>query len=179
MHLNFDRFSEDLAEGLSSEGPAEAELSLLTEEVKIGCTLAMLQCLDRQHRLGYVLGESLEIAGPDAAEVLGISPELFRKRLQHARTAIMSFTRAHCGLASDTAACACNRRVSAAIRVGRVQPDALNFATDASSFAEARVLVGRVEEARRALEVHRTSSARVSMVDFARRLTGVLESQGD
>src|SRR5207247_2129414 len=39
MHLNFERFAQDLAEGLSSDGPADAERSLLTEEVKIGCTL--------------------------------------------------------------------------------------------------------------------------------------------
>jgi len=91
MHLNFERFAEDLAEGLSSDGPTDAERSLLTEEVKIGCTLGMLQCLDRPHRLAYVLGEILDLRGPDAADALGITPELFRKRLQHARTVVVSF----------------------------------------------------------------------------------------
>jgi DNA-directed RNA polymerase specialized sigma24 family protein len=38
MHLTFERFAEDLADGLSSEGPTDAERSLLTEEVKVGCT---------------------------------------------------------------------------------------------------------------------------------------------
>jgi RNA polymerase sigma factor (sigma-70 family) len=114
MHLNFERFAEDLADGLSSDGPADAEQSVLIEEVKIGCTLGMLQCLDRPHRLAYVLGEILDLSGPDAAEILAITPQTFRKRLQHARAAIESFTRRYCGLASDTAACACNRRVPAA-----------------------------------------------------------------
>src|SRR5438128_6150736 len=54
MHLSFEHFAEDLAEGLSSDGPASAERSLLTEEVKLGCTLGMLQCLDRPQRLVYV-----------------------------------------------------------------------------------------------------------------------------
>lgn len=111
MHLHFQGFAEDLLEGLSSEGPADAERSVLVEEVKIGCTLGMLQCLDRQHRLAYILGEILDLSGPEAADALGISPDLFRKRLQHARAAIEAFTRAHCGLASDTAACSCHRRV--------------------------------------------------------------------
>ena len=93
MHLNFERFAEDLAEGLSPDGPTDAEQSLLTEEVKIGCTLGMLQCLDRPHRLAYVLGEILDLPGPEAANALEITPDLFRKRLQHARTAIVSFTR--------------------------------------------------------------------------------------
>jgi DNA-directed RNA polymerase specialized sigma24 family protein len=57
MHLTFERFAEDLAEGLSANGPLDARRSLLTAEVKIGCTLGMLQCLDRPHRLAYVLGE--------------------------------------------------------------------------------------------------------------------------
>lgn len=46
MQLTFERFADDLADGLSSDGPADAERSLLIEEVKIGCTLGMLQCLD-------------------------------------------------------------------------------------------------------------------------------------
>jgi RNA polymerase sigma factor (sigma-70 family) len=179
MQLNFTTFADDLAADLAPAGPADAERSLLTEEVKIGCTLAMLQCLDREHRLAYVLGESLDMPGPEAAAVLEISPELFRKRLQQARTAIVSFTRAHCGLASAAASCACSRRVPAALRAGRVQVEALTFASEASSFAEARAMIGRIEEARRALEVHRTSRPRGSAIDFARRLTRVLESRAD
>src|SRR5215211_4424191 len=81
MNLTFEAFAADLAEGLSTDGPAAAEQSLLTEEVKIGCTFGMLQCLDRPHRLAYILGEIFELTGPDAAEALSVSPELFRKRL--------------------------------------------------------------------------------------------------
>lgn len=133
MQLNFQTFAEDLADGRMSEGPTETERSLLIEEVKIGCTLGMLQCLDRPHRLAYVLGEILELPGPEAAEALDITPDLFRKRLQHARAAIEAFTRAHCGLISDSADCACHRRVTAALRLGRVRPHALDFAVQPSS----------------------------------------------
>jgi RNA polymerase sigma factor (sigma-70 family) len=176
MQLNFDRFAEDLAAGLSSDGPADAERSLLIEEVKVGCTLGMLQCLDRPHRLAYVIGEIFDLPGPEAAAALEITPELFRKRLQHARNAIESFTRTYCGLVSDTAACACHRRVPAALQAGRVHADALNFAATASSYAETRDLVRQVESARRALEVHRISHPRASSVDFARRLAQALDS---
>src|SRR5262245_45786751 len=81
MHLTFQRFADDLVEDLSSDGPADSERSLLVEEVKIGCTFGMLQCLDRPHRLAYVLGEILDLSGPESAEALGISTDLFRKRL--------------------------------------------------------------------------------------------------
>jgi RNA polymerase sigma factor (sigma-70 family) len=175
MHLSFDRFAEDLADGLSADGPMDAERSLLTEEVKIGCTLGMLQCLDRPHRLAYVLGEILDMSGPEAANALEITPDAFRKRLQHARAAILSFTRSYCGLASDSAACACNRRVPAALRVGRVRAGSFDFAATGSSYQEAREIVRQVDEARWALEVHRTSHPRDSSVDFARRLTRAVE----
>jgi RNA polymerase sigma factor (sigma-70 family) len=177
MELTFERFGQDLADGLSSDGPADAEHSLLTEEVKIGCTLGMLQCLDRPHRLAYILADILELSGPEAAETLAISPELLRKRLQHARTAVVAFTRTHCGLASDAAACACNRRVPSALRAGRVREDALNFASTGASYQQTRMYVRRVEAARWALEVHRSSHPRAPSVEFARRLVDAIDSR--
>lgn len=177
MQMTFERFGGDLVEGLSADGPADAERSLLVEEVKIGCTLGMLQCLDRPHRLAYLLGEILDLSGPDAAEALGISPALFRKRLQHARTAIEGFTRAYCGLASDTAACACHRRVPAALRLGRVQADAVDFAQQPTSYRETQALVRLAERARWALQVHHSSRPRSSTVDFARRIAQSFDSR--
>ena len=175
LNLTFERFADDLTDGLSSDGATDAERSVLTEEVKVGCTLGMLQCLDRPHRLAYVVGEILDVPGPEAADILDVTPALFRKRLQHARTAITSFTRTYCGLASDTAACACNRRVPAALRAGRIHEDATDFADRASSYRETRAVVRRVEEARWALEVHRSSQPRASAVDFARGLVTALD----
>lgn len=176
MRLTFERFGADLADGLSSEGPTDAEKSLLVEEVKIGCTLAMLQCLDRAHRLAYVVGEILDVPGPEAARVLGIAPALFRKRLQHARTAIASFTSAYCGLASEQAACACHRRVPAAIQQGRVREGAIDFAERARSYRETRDYVRQLEQTRWALQVHRSSHPRASSVDFARRVVSALDA---
>jgi RNA polymerase sigma factor (sigma-70 family) len=178
MHLTFDRFAADLADGLSSDGPAEAERSLLVEEVKVGCTLGMLQCLDRPHRLAYVVGEILELSGPEAADVLGIAPALFRKRLQQARAAIVSFTSTYCGLASDTAACACHRRVPAALRMGRIREGAVDFADQPTSYRDTQAFVRQVEEVRWALHVHRSNHPRSSSVDFARRLVSALDAPG-
>lgn len=172
MHLTFDRFADDLSDGLSESGPAETERSVLVEEVKVGCTLGMLQCLDRAHRLAYIFGEILELPGPEAADVLELRPDVFRKRLQRARDDVARFTRARCGLVSDAAACRCHRRVPAALQRGRVRADAIDFATGPASFDEARALVRQVEDARRALAIHRSSHPRDSAVDFARRLAG-------
>jgi RNA polymerase sigma factor (sigma-70 family) len=120
LQLSFQRFAEDLTSGPDFEAPPETERLLLIEEIKIACTFGMLQCLDRQHRLAYVLGDIMEVPGPDAATILDISADLFRKRLQHARSAILSFTRSYCGLASDTAQCRCNRQLPTALQTGKV-----------------------------------------------------------
>lgn len=178
LQFTFERFGADLAAGLSSDGPTDAERSLLTEEVKVGCTLGMLQCLDRPHRLAYVVGEIMELPGPEAADVLEITPALFRKRLQHSREAVESFTRAYCGLASDTAACACHRRVPAALRLGRIREGMLDFADHAASYRDTRAFVRQVEEARWALQVHRSSHPKSSTIDFARRLVSALDGDG-
>lgn len=179
LHLSFERFAEDLTGGLDLEAPAETEHSLLIEEVKVACTLGMLQCLDRPHRLAYVLGEILELSGPEAAEVLDMSPNLFRKRLQHAREATLSFTRRYCGLASDTAPCSCNRQMPAALRARKIRQDYCDFAAAPSSFQQTRDLVRQVDEARWALQVHRTSHPRASSIDFARRLAATLDLYRD
>jgi RNA polymerase sigma factor (sigma-70 family) len=179
LHLSFERFAEDLADGLQPAAPDDTERSLLIEEVKLACTMAMLQCLDRPHRLAYVLGEILEFSGPEAAEALTISPALFRKRLQHAREAILDFTKTHCGLVSDSAACRCHRRVSTAAVASLDEAQPLQFACRATSFQETRALVRQVEEARWASELHRTSHPKASSVDFAHRLMDAFDRLRD
>jgi hypothetical protein len=175
MRLTFEAFAEDLGDGLSDTGPLPTERSVLVEEVKIGCTLAMLQCLDRPHRLAYILGEIFELTGPDAAAALDITPDLFRKRLQQARSEIAAFTRRYCGLVAETAACACHRRVPAALRAGRVDAQALQFASGPSSFADARALIQQVEETRRTLTLQRAAAPSVSSLEIARRILQTLE----
>ena len=175
LHGGFERFAENLEAGLQPASAGDAERSLLIDEVKVGCSLAMLQCLDRPHRLAYVLGDIMELSGPEAAEVLEINPALFRKRLQLAREQVRTFLRAHCGLVSDAAPCRCNRHVpaSAAQAPAGVQP--LHFARRSTSFEEARAVVRQVEEARWALEVHRSSQPREASVDFAQQLLTSLD----
>jgi len=175
LHLSFERFAEDLETGLQPAAPDDTERSMLIEEVKAACTMAMLQCLDRPHRLAYVLGELMEFSGPEAAEALAISPALFRKRLQHARQAILEFTKTHCGLVSDSAPCRCHRRVSPAAVASPEAERPLQFACRATSFKETRALVRQVDEARWASEVHRTTHPRASSIDFAHRLVDAFD----
>jgi RNA polymerase sigma factor (sigma-70 family) len=173
--LSFDSFSQALLDGLSDDGPADTEQSLLTEEVKVGCTLAMLQCLDRPHRLAYVLGEIFDLPALEAAAAMSLEPAAFRKRLQRAREEIEAFTRAHCGLTNDDAPCSCHRRVPAAVSLGRVRPGLPLLAARHGSFRQARDLISRVEDAKRVVEVHRTAHPRGPSGDIARLVIAMLE----
>jgi RNA polymerase sigma factor (sigma-70 family) len=174
--MPFEQLGADVVAAISPEAPSETERSLLVEEVKIGCTIGMLQCLDKLHRAAYILGEIMEIPGPEAAEVLGISEALFRKRLQKARAAMVAFLQSYCGLVSDDAPCRCNRQIPAALRARRIPSLSSQSLSTGTSFEEMRARVRKVEEARRALEVHRTSQPFAASVNFARRLVAVLDA---
>ena len=161
--LTFERFAEDLSEGLA-DLPAErdewpADTALLLEEVKVGCMHALLSCLDRPHRLAYILGEILELEGPEAARILGISAAAFRKRLSRARDAIVGFTRAHCGLVEAANPCRCGRRVLRAQELGRVDEAALLFGRRDSALAFPGVLdrVRRLEGVQRTAALYRAT----------------------
>lgn len=160
--LSFDEFGQDLARGLSDDAwrvEGEVDTALLLEEVKIGCTLAMLLCLDRDHRLAYILGEILELNHREAAEVLAITPAAFRKRLSRARASITSFMVARCGLVNPANTCRCRRRIATAIDGGRVDPAHLLFASSleqARRFPQVLGAIRQLDEARRAAALYRS-----------------------
>jgi DNA-directed RNA polymerase specialized sigma24 family protein len=160
QRYTFQRFGEELDEGLSEEEVSQgADRALLLEEVKIGCTPGMLQCLDRPHRLAYILGEILEMEGDEAARALGIRAAAFRKRLSRAREAVVAFTREKCGLVNPDRPCRCRRRLPAALRLGRVVPGRPLFPSDpkrAEEFPAVLAEIRRLEDVRRAAALYRS-----------------------
>jgi RNA polymerase sigma factor (sigma-70 family) len=127
--LTFDRFGEDLARDLDAAYDSRGvDDELLAHEVMVGCTQGMLLCLDREHRMAYILGDVLELTSDEAAELCGTTPAAFRKRLQRARERIQHFMQGHCGLLDPANRCRCRRRVGAAIQRERVDPEDLLFA---------------------------------------------------
>lgn len=137
-NYTFDRFADEFRDGLAEVGAGDewpGDQALLLEEVKVGCMHGLLTCLDRPHRLAYILGDILEMDGVEAASILRISPAAFRKRLSRAREAVIEFTRAHCGLVDPTNACRCRHRLPRAQAMKRVDADALLFASEDSALA--------------------------------------------
>jgi RNA polymerase sigma factor (sigma-70 family) len=109
---------------------AGADVRLLVDEARIGCTSAMLLCLDREQRLIYVLGEIFGVTDTVGADLLETSPENFRQRLARARRDLHSFMNDKCGLVNQANPCRCARKTAGFIRCGHVDPGNLLFARD-------------------------------------------------
>lgn len=183
--LSFERFDEDLAQGMSdTDWRDDDDLSqaLLLEEVKIGCTLGMLQCLDRDHRLAYILGDIMELDHAEAADALDIKPAAFRKRLSRARASILSFTQSHCGLTNPSNVCRCSRRVGTAIALGRVDPSHLLFASSqqqAKCFPQVLAGIRQLEESRRAAALYQSHPEVRASGSFTAWLKHVIDDMPD
>lgn len=177
--LTFERFGAQLDEGLS-DAPLQVspgvDEQLLVEEVKIGCTHGMLLCLDRDHRLAYILGEIFEVTGEEGGYILQISPAAFRKRLSRARTRIRAFMQQKCGIINPANPCRCARRVDHAIQIGRVDPHQLLFAGRAVRAPhEAAVVEGvremhELQSAAALLRSHPTYAAPEAFVENIKKL---------
>ncbi|CAM2010440.1 RNA polymerase sigma factor [Acanthopleuribacter pedis] len=116
---------------LAGQNPAtthRTELKLLVKEVKIGCSSAMLQCLDRDKRIAYILGEIFEVTSEQGAFILEITPAAFRKRLSRARELLTAFMQQHCGLVVRENRCNCRDRLPVAVSRHHVDPKQLFFA---------------------------------------------------
>jgi RNA polymerase sigma factor (sigma-70 family) len=108
----FEDFTRVLEESQGAEGLQADERGedwLLVEEIKIGCTMGLLLCLDREERIAFILGEIFEVSGPEAALILSIPAATFRKRLSRARQRLYTFMQERCGLVNPAAPCRCAR----------------------------------------------------------------------
>jgi RNA polymerase sigma factor (sigma-70 family) len=171
--LSFEAFGEDLAGGLDRSYTAPGvDDALLEEEVKVGCTQAMLLCLDRGHRAAYILGEVFDLPSEQAAWVLELSPAAYRKRLSRARERVRSFMEGHCGLVRAENPCRCARRVGTAIATGRVDPANLLFARAGA----VRRGIAEMEHLHASAAVFRSHPDVRAPEDLARRIAGVVRA---
>ena len=107
-----------------------ADVQLLVEEAKIGCTAGMLLCLDREQRLIYILGDIFGVTDLVGAELLEISRENFRQKLARARRDLHNFLHDKCGLVNEANPCRCAKKTQGFMKAGFVDPRNLVFARE-------------------------------------------------
>jgi RNA polymerase sigma factor (sigma-70 family) len=170
--LTSEQFSADLMRGLDREAVERTEDAILHHQLKLVCGRAMLQCLDGDHRIAFVLGDVAQLSSVEAAEILEIEPAAFRKRLSRARATLTEFLGRCCGVVNPDAPCRCHRQLDRAIALGRVRPDDLE--TDRGGVAELRAQLVTIKEIRRVTAFYRDEPALVSKRDFVANVRALL-----
>jgi RNA polymerase sigma factor (sigma-70 family) len=165
-------FEADLAEGLDAQAEERAEDAVLLKQLKVACSRALLQCLDGDHRIAFILGEILELDSTEAAEVLEIEPATFRKRLSRARASITDFLTRTCGVMSPEGWCACHRRLDRALALGRL--DRGDLEVQDGDLVQIRAQILELSEVQRTGAYFRKDGKIDSKRDFVAAIRAVL-----
>lgn len=115
---------------LAAPDSQRPDAQLLVEEAKIGCTSAMLLCLDREQRLVYVLGGIFGVTDRVGADLLDISRDNFRQKLARARRDLCNFMQDKCGLVKASNPYRCAKKTQGFIQLGYIDPRNLVFARE-------------------------------------------------
>ena len=116
-----------------------------------------MQCLDRNHRIAYVLGEIFSFDSTEGALVTQTSAQVFRKRLSRARQKLEAFMQRRCGVVNPENRCRCRNRLTYAVESGRVDPEKLLFVTHpARERAEGEMIISDLKDLGNAVTLYRS-----------------------
>ncbi len=122
----------------------EAEQQLLVEEMRISCMQGLLQCLDWDHRIAYILGESMEFSSEQGGQILDISPAAFRQRLSRSRKRLRDFLTRNCEYFQEENPCRCAEQAKLGIEKGWMDPQNLQFSDISADVTDKRRLKERI-----------------------------------
>ena len=132
--VTFESYGRGLDDTPDADPPdprsVPADIQLIVQEARIGCTTGMLLCLDREQRLVYVLGHIFGIADTVGSELLEINPDAFRQKLARARKDLHNFMHDKCGLVNQANPCRCAKKTQGFIKAGYLDPHNLLFARE-------------------------------------------------
>lgn len=169
--ITFSSFEEDLISGQidpPDEEQNSPDFQLQLSEIRISCTTALLQCLDPEHRISYVLGEILEFGHLEAASILGITSANFRKRLERARQKVEAFTKQVCGVITASAQCQCRRRLAYAKSCGKVDFAKYPFVMSSGNKMDVLGYISKIDQAKRTAAHYRMTGRFVSPNDYSK-----------
>jgi RNA polymerase sigma factor (sigma-70 family) len=134
--------------GLSITEPTsapEGDVRVMSAETRLGCTAAMLGCLNVEERVAIVLAEMLGADDALGARLCEVTPALYRKRLSRARQKLRPLLEDLCGLGRIDAPCSCPRQARAKQLAGWTTPARTALpVVDASQVQRAHDALGAV-----------------------------------
>lgn len=170
-------------QAVEESGPAgvpdpsmEAEQSLICEEMKRACVHYLLLCLNKEHRLAFILGEIIGVSNAEGASILGLTPAAYRQRVSRGKRQVLGFLARHCGLADEDNPCRCETLAAHHVRKGYLDPEHPLFAEHPcrprrESDAKGLVLeMGRMAKAARVIRNHPDYEAPGAFVESMKRM---------
>lgn len=100
---------------------------ILTEELKTGCMMGMLMCLNRNERLAFLLGTVFAVKDAVGAELMQVSKANFRKLLSRSRHKVHSYMNGVCGHVNKSNPCRCENKLKTFLDLGMIQPGKTRF----------------------------------------------------
>lgn len=164
-----------LLESHLADGDPPVEEQILINQAKLICTSTMLTCLDRDQRIAYILGEILELPSEEAAAVVEVSPDAYRKRLSRARARMEEFMRQTCGLVDQSRPCRCGKQAAWGVRSGAIDPERLEWSCHPARERSSQARVDDVDRISRAVAVFRGHPIYVAPDALVERIRQALE----
>ena len=103
------------------------ETELVISDLAIGCVMGILLCLDRTQRVVFLMAIAFGASDRIGSDILGISPENFRKILSRTRAKLHQYMHGNCGIVNPEAPCRCRKKVKSFIDSGAYSADRLTF----------------------------------------------------
>jgi RNA polymerase sigma factor (sigma-70 family) len=140
----FDAYYSFVEQVPDQEPDDTPEMALITEDLKIGCVMGSLLCLNRTQRLAFILTVGFGATDVVGGELMDMTPDAFRKTLSRARGKLREFVGGNCGLVNPEAPCRCRNKVKTFVDSGAYSADRLNFL--APNRPRMKEIVGEVED---------------------------------
>jgi RNA polymerase sigma factor (sigma-70 family) len=128
------------------ESQSETLQHLFVEEIRISCLQGLLLCLDREHRLAYLLADVFDVSSKQGATILEITPAAFRKRLSRARERIQDFLTKKCALINPDNPCHCEHNVVFQLGTSRFDDAHMVFAKHPCRIRHEESTLNRIRE---------------------------------
>jgi len=131
---SFDELGDMRDTLYNEEEMSLAEQQSENEEIRFirdKCMASILLCLNRQQRVVLILGAVFCLNSTEAAQVLDITPENFRKQLQRTKEDLFQFMENKCGLMNPANPCKCHKKTKSFIKDGLIDPVRVQFRREA------------------------------------------------
>ncbi|MEP2979138.1 MAG: hypothetical protein ABJO86_06605 [Lentilitoribacter sp.] len=119
----------------------------------------------------------MELEHNEAAQILEITPQNYRKRLSRARNEVVKFTSLKCGIANDNAKCSCPARLPDALKNSRVNAGNIAYATaDAPDYVDVLQHVNGVVDELKVFKLQNATPNFKPPEDLAAKIKAIVET---